>query len=158
MRFGGFLKPQLLHCVFVLTLLRNLTLHLWPFPREATTWAATGTWARDVSQHRKGWCSLPLCDLSCLLVRGVSGVAVQGLRLVRLGTRAAPVGSSLTQCKLPITSPFPPLEIGRQGNHRRLLRFSHHTQVIVTATGIRWIREKSPEQTDWIRPLASQAN
>jgi hypothetical protein len=32
---------------------------------------------------------------------------------------------------------------------------SRYTQAFETATGIRWIRDKSPERTDWIRPLAS---
>jgi hypothetical protein len=39
-----------------------------------------------------------------------------------------------------------------------VLRLSRYTQVIETATGIWWIREKSPERTNWIRLLASLAN
>jgi hypothetical protein len=30
--------------------------------------------------------------------------------------------------------------------------------VFETATGIQWIREKTPERTDWIRPLAPPGN
>jgi hypothetical protein len=77
-------------------------------------------------------------------------------RSIRTGGRRVPEG----ELHLVQTSDrsFPPSETGRQGNHRSVLRLPCHTQVIVTGTGIRWIREKSPERTNWIRLLASPGN
>jgi hypothetical protein len=80
------------------------------------------------------------------------GIAGPETRLT--GDQRDPSGVFVRTVQTSVRS-FPPPETGKQGNHRRVLWLPRHTQVIETATGIRWIREKSPERTNWIRLLAS---